>query len=145
MQTELNYTEKEQLNEDHPVLPVEETHPEVSPERPKANDTLVFLDERRKKKVDVTIDTPAKYLSRYHYDTKNLDKYLELCPHCRKPTLSSYRRTVADSALVYLEEKEDQKSRRSFRRMLAGITASVMVISAGLYFVVFHLLSGVRF
>lgn len=51
MQTELNYTEKKQLNEDHPVLPVEETHPEVSPEGPKANDTLVFLDERRKKRL----------------------------------------------------------------------------------------------
>ena len=110
----------------------------------KRDDTLVYLEDRRKKKIDETVDTPERYISRYHYDTKNLDKYLELCPHCRKPTLYTYRRVVVDSALDYLEEKEQQRGRHVNRSIFVGLTAGFLLISAGLYYLLFHIFSGAR-
>ena len=108
------------------------------------SDTVVFLKDRRKKQKDETILTPQRYLSRFHYDTKNLDKYIELCPHCRKPTYSSYRRAVADSALAYCEQKLDQRSHRATRRLFTGVGAGFLLIAAGIYYLLFHVLSGVR-
>ena len=105
----------------------------------------MFLVDRRKKKIDHTIMTPDKYVSRYHYDSQSMGKYLELCPHCRKPTLNAYRRTVADGALSYLEAREVKRGRRSNLKWLAGLTSAGLVFSAGLYNLVFHLMSGARF
>ncbi len=66
---------------------------------------LILLKGRGKKSIDNTISSPGKYVSRYHYATKNIDTYLEFCPHCKKPTLSAFRGAVIDSALDYLEGK----------------------------------------
>ena len=138
MKGELNYKAEVKTDGQYPVIPVDKT------ESGKNNDTLVFLDDRRKKKIDETIDSPERYVSRYHYDSKNLDKYLELCPHCRKPNLYTYRKVVVDSALNYLEEKEEQRGRHVNRSMLVGLTAGLLLISAGLYYLLFHVLSGAR-
>lgn len=66
---------------------------------------LILLKGRGKKNIDNTISSPGKYVSRYHYATKNIDTYIEFCPHCKKPTMSAFRGAVIDSALDYLEGK----------------------------------------
>jgi hypothetical protein len=139
-----NYKAKKKSGEAYPVIPVAEPDESVKAGSDKSGDTLVYLEDRRRKKVDETIETPDKYLSRYHYDSKNLDKYLELCPHCRKPNIYAYRKVVVDSALNYLEEKEEQRGRYASRSMFLGMTAGLLLISAGLYYLLFHVLSGVR-
>ena len=140
MKGELKY--KEQVQQ--PVVPVAKTGDKRRGEVDKKSDTLVFLKDRRKKQKDTTIITPEKYISRFHYDSKNLDKFIELCPHCRKPTYSSYRGVVVDSALSYLEHKLDQRSRRSTRRLFAGVATGLLLASAGVYYLLAHVLSGVR-
>jgi hypothetical protein len=144
MKGKLKRKEKEQTGGDNPVIPLEEKKESSKTEGEKSSDTLVFLEDRRKKKIDHTITTPDKYVSRYHYDSKNLDKYLELCPHCRKPTLEAYRKTVTDSALNYLEERSGKNGRRSNRKLFVGLIAGGLVFSSVLYYLLFHVLSGVR-
>jgi hypothetical protein len=144
MKTEPNYKEKEGRDQDYQVIRANEVSQEPSATNERNQDTLVFLNERRKKRIDETIDTPDKYLSRFHYDTKNLDKYIDLCPHCRKPTLSTYHSIVIDSALNYLEGKRDLRNRKATLRLCAGVTAGVLFISAGLYVLLSHVFSGMR-
>jgi hypothetical protein len=76
-----------------------------------AERSLILLDNRPQKKIDETISTPHQYVSRYHYETKNLGSFLELCPHCRKPSITSLRKTVVDTAIKYLNQKEDRGRR----------------------------------
>ncbi|MDX1799126.1 MAG: hypothetical protein R3255_10795 [Candidatus Lokiarchaeia archaeon] len=66
---------------------------------------LILLEFHAKKNVDQTISNPEKYVSWYQYNSKNIDKYLQLCPHCKKPTLSAFDRSVIDSAIDYLNGK----------------------------------------
>ena len=88
---------------------------------------LILLKSEPKKNVDQSISNGEKYASWYHYNTKNIDKYIQLCPHCKKPTLSAFHRTVVDSATDYLTGKRllasSKKSRgnylQSFMIMLA--------------------------
>ena len=144
MKGKIKRQEKESTGEEHPVIPLEEKKNNSKNASEKSKDTLVFLVDRRKKKIDHTITTPDKYVSRYHYDSKNLDKYLELCPHCRKPTLNAYRTTVADSALIYLEARAERRGRRLNLKLFTGLIAGGLVFTTGLYYLVFHVLSGVR-
>jgi len=67
--------------------------------------TLILLESKTEKNIDQTINTPERYVSRYQYNAKNIDKYLQLCPHCKKPTLSAFDRSVIDSAIDYLNGK----------------------------------------
>jgi hypothetical protein len=106
--------------------------------------SLILLEARPKKKIDETIITPQQYVSRYHYETKNLGSFLELCPHCRKPSILALRKTVVDTAIEYLNEKEAIRERRTNRRRIAFLIASLIGISGGLYYVFFHLISGFR-
>ena len=86
------------------------------------NDTSVIEEEKvlilskppTKRNLDQTIRSPDQYVSWYHYNTKNIDKYLTLCPHCKKPTLSAFNRAVIDSAIDYLNGK------RMFRQYSTG-------------------------
>jgi len=144
MKAELNRKEKASTGEAYPIVPQEDNEDSSQTANDKSKDTLVFLVDRRKKKIDHTITTPDKYVSRYHYDSKNVDKYLELCPHCRKPTLDAYRMTVADSALHYLEARRHKRGRLSNLKLFAGLTSGGLVFSTGLYYLLFHVLSGVR-
>ena len=150
MKGELICKEEEKNGAEYPVVPASEDNGGgkiingSNDRNAKKEDTLVYLEDRRKKKIDETVDTPERYISRYHYDTKNMAKYLELCPHCRKPTLYTYHQVVVDSAINYLEEKEQQRGRHVNRSMFVGLTAGFLLISAGLYYLLFHILSGVR-
>ncbi|MGB5746821.1 MAG: hypothetical protein WBM69_07565 [Desulfobacterales bacterium] len=145
MKGKLNRKKKESAGEENPIIPLEDKKDSGKITGENSKDTLVFLVDRRKKKIDHTITTPDKYISRYHYDSKNLDRYIELCPHCRKPTLDAYRRTVADSALNYLEAREEKRGRRSNRKLFAGLAAGGLVFSTALYYLLIHVLSGARF
>ena len=107
--------------------------------------SLIFLESRPKKKIDETISTPHQYVSRYHYETKNLGSFLELCPHCRKPSILGLRKTVVDTAIEYLNEKEAIRERHAARRRIVLLLISLMGIAGGLYYLFFHLISGFRF
>lgn len=106
--------------------------------------SLILLESKPKKKIDETISTPHQYVSRYHYETKDLGRYLELCPHCRKPSITSLRKTVVDTAIEYLNEKEEIRERRAGRRRVALLIAGLIGIAGGLYYLFFHLISGFR-
>ena len=106
--------------------------------------SLILLESRPKKRIDETISTPHQYVSRYHYETKDLGRFLELCPHCRKPSITSLRKTVIDTAIEYLNEKEDLRERRSNRRRIAILIASLIGITGSLYYLFFHMISGFR-
>ena len=106
--------------------------------------SLILLESKPQKKIDETISTPHQYVSRYHYETKDLGSFLELCPHCRKPSITSLRKTVVDTAIEYLNEKEDQRERHANRRRIAILTASLIGIGGGVYYLFFHLMSGFR-
>ena len=67
--------------------------------------TLILLESKTEKNIDQTISTPERYVSRFQYNVKNIDKYLQLCPHCKKPTLSAFDRSVIDGAIDYLNGK----------------------------------------
>ena len=101
--------------------------------------SLILLESRPKKKIDETISTPHQYVSRYHYETKNLGSFLELCPHCRKPSILALRKTVIDTAIDYLNVKEEIRERRAGRRRVVLLLAGLIAISGGLYYLFFHL------
>ena len=106
--------------------------------------SLILFESRPKKKIDETISTPQQYVSRYHYETKALGNFLELCPHCRKPSILALRKTVIDTAIEYLNEKEAIRERRAVRRRVVWLIASLIGIAGGLYYLFFHLISGFR-
>jgi len=106
--------------------------------------SLILLDNGPQKKIDETISTPHQYVSRYHYETKDLGSFLELCPHCRKPSITSLRKTVVDTAIKYLNEKEDQKEHRAHRKRVVFSIASLIGIAGAVYYLFFHLVSGFR-
>ena len=105
---------------------------------------LILLESRPKKKIDETISTPQQYVSRYHYETKDLGNFLELCPHCRKPSVLALRKTIIDTAIEYLNEKEEIREHQANRRRIVLLIASLIGIAGGLYYVFFHLISGFR-
>lgn len=107
--------------------------------------SLILLRGRPEKKIDETIASARQYVSRYHYETKDLGNFLELCPHCRKPSILAFRKTVIDTAIEYLNEKEEIRERRAGRRRVILLMTSLLGIAAALYFLFFHMLSGFRF
>ena len=109
-----------------------------------AERSLILFKSQPAQKIDETISKPHKYLSRYHYETKDLGNFLELCPHCRKPSLLALRKTVIDTAIDYLNEKEEIRERRTNRRRIVLLIFSLMGIAGALYFLFFHVISGFR-
>jgi hypothetical protein len=109
-----------------------------------AERSLILLKSNHGKKIDETISTPHQYISRYHYETKDLGKFLELCPHCRKPSILAFRKTVIDTAIDYLNEKQEIREHRSNRRRIALLVTSLIGIAGGVYYLFFHMISGIR-
>jgi hypothetical protein len=54
------------------------------------------------------------------------------------------RKTVIDTAIEYLNEKEEIRERRVGRRRIALLIAGLIGIAGGLYYLFFHLISGFR-
>ena len=145
MKGELQTKEGDYTQKEYQIVPARRRPAKAAPANTKKTDTLVYLDQWTQKRIDETIDTPQKYISRYHWDSKNIDQFLELCPHCRKPTHNTYRRVVADTALSYIEEKEFEKEKYSTRRTFGGLVAGALLISGGVYYLLFHFFSGIKF
>jgi len=97
---------------------------------------LVPLKRKSKRNLDQSIRNGERYKSWYHYNTSNVDKYLQLCPHCKKPTLSAFEKTVIDSATDYLNGKRllanPGKSRGNFLQSFVIMLAFCSVV----YFIV---------
>ena len=100
---------------------------------------LILLETKAKRNVDQTISAPDHYASRYHYNTRNIDKYIELCPHCKKPTSSAFDRTVVDSAIDYLNGKRMFMSYKKSRDNFLPNIALVLVFGTAVYFLVSHI------
>ena len=83
----------------------EDSHPENDTSVMDEEKVLILTETAAKRNLDQTIRSPDQYVSWYHYNTKNIDKYLTLCPHCKKPTQLAFNRSVIDSAINYLNGK----------------------------------------
>jgi len=100
---------------------------------------LILLKTKAKRNFDQTISTPERYVSWYQYNTKNIDKYLQLCPHCKKPSLSAFDRSVIDSAIDYLNGKRMFKSHpRSEGNFLPNIIL-MLALGTVVYFILNHI------
>jgi hypothetical protein len=95
---------------------------------------LIVLPAKVKTNEDETISSQGNYVSRYHYTTRNIDKYLELCPHCKKPTMSAYHRTVIDNAIDYLEGRRVLKHYPDNQSKLLKYTTGLVAVGAVVVF-----------
>ena len=92
-----------------------------------------------KRNLDQTIRSPERYLSWYQYNTKNIDKYLQLCPHCKKPTLSAFNRSVIDSAIDYLNGKRMFMRYPTSEKNNLPVITFLLAIGAVAYFLLISL------
>jgi hypothetical protein len=100
---------------------------------------LILLKTKTEKNLDQTVSTPERYVSWYQYNTKNIDKYLQLCPHCKKPSLSAFDRSVIDTAIDYLNGKRMFKEfHRSEGKFFPNII-SILAIGTIVYFLLKHI------
>ncbi len=106
--------------------------------------TLILLKSKAKKNLDETINTPERYVSRFQYNSQNLDKYLEICPHCKNPMMTSFHRTVIDSAIDYLEGKRMFSHYLTNERDYLPIITFLLLLGTGLYFLLPHIISIIR-
>jgi len=96
--------------------------------------SLILLPVGLKKNEDQTISSQDRYVSRYHYNSKNVDKYLEFCPHCKKPTMSAFQRTVIDTALDYLEGRRVLRHYPDDQSKLLKYSTGLVAVGAAVYF-----------
>ena len=106
--------------------------------------SLILLETKPKRNLAQTISTPDRYISRYQYNVRNIDKYLTLCPHCKKPTLSAFEKSVIDSAIDYLNGKRMfTHYPTSEGNFLAPITFLV-ALGTAIYFLLNHIITFIR-
>ena len=86
--------------------PIDNDRPENDTSVKEEEKVLILSRTAAKRNLDQTTRSPDRYVRCYHCNTKNIDKYLTLCPHCKKPTLSAFNRAVNDSAIDSLIYKE---------------------------------------
>ena len=96
--------------------------------------SLIVMPVKMKTNEDETISSQGSYVSRYHYTTRNIDKYLEFCPHCKKPTMSAFHRTVIDSAIDYLEGRRVLRHYPENRSRLLKYTTGLVAAGAAVVF-----------
>jgi hypothetical protein len=112
------------------------------------NDSTVGTEERAlillpvgvKKNEDETISSRGRYVSRYHYTTRNLDKYLEFCPHCKKPTMSAFHTTVIDNAIDYLEGRRVLRHYPNDQSKILKYSTGLIAVGAAVYFLLLPLI-----
>jgi hypothetical protein len=102
--------------------------------------TLILLPVETKKNVDLTISSQGRYVSRYHYNSRNIDKYLEFCPHCKKPTMSAFHRTVIDNALDYLEGRRVLIHYPNDQNRFLKYSTALLAVGAAAYFLLLPLI-----
>lgn len=105
------------------------------------NDPGVLVEEEmaipkivEKRNIDQTVKSPEKYISWYQYNMKNIDKYLTLCPHCKKPTLLAFNRAVIDSAIDYINGKRMFNHYSSSKKNVFSPFIFLFLIGSVVYF-----------
>ena len=96
---------------------------------------VILLNREPKKNVDQSISNSEAYKSWYHYRTQNVDKYIQLCPHCKKPTLSAFEKTVIDSATDYLNGKRMYVSYKSNKSNFVQSFMIMLAFCSVVYFI----------
>jgi hypothetical protein len=102
--------------------------------------SLILLPTPVKKNEDQTISSQGRYVSRYHYTTRNIDQYLEFCPHCKKPTMSAFQRTVIDNALDYLEGRRVLRHYPDNQSKFLKYSTGLVAVGAAVYFLLLPLI-----
>lgn len=102
--------------------------------------TLILLPPVEKKYEDPTISSRGRYVSRYHYTTRNLDKYIEYCPHCKKPTMTAFHNTVIDNAIDYLEGRRVLKYYPTDQSRWLKYSTGFVAVGAAVYFILLPLI-----
>ena len=105
---------------------------------------LVLLKQKPRKNIDESINTPERYVSWFQSRTNNMDKYLEICPHCKKPTMSAFHRTVIDSAVDYLEGKRMLAIYNPGLKTSFPVISFILAIGTGVYFLLNHIVNIVK-
>jgi len=113
---------------------IEESCPEDDTTVGVVEKSLIVLPIKMKTNEDETISSQGSYVSRYHYTTRNIDKYLEFCPHCKKPTMSAFHRTVIDNAIDYLEGKRVLRHYPENRSKLLKYSTGLVAVGATVVF-----------
>jgi len=106
--------------------------------------SLILLKTEFKKNLDQTISNPDQYVSWYQYNMKNIDKYLQLCPHCKKPTLSAFEKSVIDSAVDYLNGKRMFKHYPTSEPNFLPIITFLLAIGTAIYFLLNYFITFIR-
>ena len=102
--------------------------------------SLILLPITVKKNEDQTISSQGRYVSRYHYTTRNIDQYLEFCPHCKKPTMWAFQRTVIDNALDYLEGRRVLRHYPDNQSKFLKYSTGLVAVGAAVYFLLLPLI-----
>lgn len=105
---------------------------------------LVLSMNKPKKNQDQTIRNPHHYVSWYQYNIKNVDKYIQLCPHCKKPSLSAFERSVIDSAVDYLNGKRMFQHYPTNERSFFHIITLFLGIGTAIYFLLNYFITFIR-
>ena len=105
---------------------------------------LILAKTKAMRNLDETISAPDRYVSWYQYNVNNVDKYLQLCPHCKKPTLSAFHRTVIDSAIDYLEGKRIFRHYSTSEKDYLPTITFLLALGIGIYFLLTHIISIIR-
>ena len=113
---------------------IEESCPEDDTTVGVVEKSLIVLPIKMKTNEDETISSQGRYVSRYHYTTRNIDKYLEFCPHCKKPTMSAFQRTVIDNAIDYLEGRRVLRHYPENRSKILKYTTGLVAAGAAVVF-----------
>ena len=105
---------------------------------------LILKKTKAGRNLDETISSPDRYVSWYQYNLTDIDKYLQLCPHCKKPTFSAFDRTVIDSAMDYLEGKRIYSRYSTGNRDFMPAVTFLLALGVGIYFLVTHVISIIK-
>jgi len=119
---------------------IEESCPEGDTTVGVEEKTLIVLPVKVKTNEDETISSHGSYVSRFHYTTRNIDKYLEFCPHCKKPTMSAFDRTVIDNAIDYLEGRRVLRHYPRNRSRLLKYSTGLVAVGAVVVFLLLPLI-----
>jgi hypothetical protein len=106
--------------------------------------SLILFESKLKRNLDQTISNPDQYLSWYQYNMKNIDKYLQLCPHCKKPTLSAFEKAVIDSAIDYLNGKRMFKQYPTNQGNFLPIITCFLTLGTAIYFLLNYIITSIR-
>ena len=102
--------------------------------------SLILLPITVKKNEDQTISSQGRYVSRYHYNTRNIDQYLDFCPHCKKPTMWAFQRTVIDNAIDYLEGRRVLRLYPDNQSKFLKYSTGLVAVGAAVYFLLLPLI-----